>query len=384
MVFPVIQTGALAEDAVPFIAAVRVHGGDATSIYSADDTAQVPVPLRDAGCPLTPEGTNCELFVLPFLSPPQVLPIMKVVDLFGDFGSVLIMRLLAAASFAGGMWLLWQKLVRRRPEAAVPLLLTAFLLTPYVFTSATFGQNSPLMFLSACLGLSQTDRTSRAGGAAAAWVGTVVFKVFPLPLIFVAILRRRWKFVAFSVGLLVLLTIVAAPLTPSGSYGEFLSTSRAITATRVASPWNVSIDAFIHVFYSSWRGTGGAFYAGVVLRLALIGGLCFWKLRDADEDLQWAYAWMALLALHPQIWWHYFELIIPAVALSLAALTGRAWYALPAVALALLPMAVVTDEKSLTIYGPLLIIAAVIAVPFVGRPRSRPIAVSPAVEQMGA
>lgn len=366
-----MQIGVLAEDAIPFIAAVRVQDGDARSLYSADANAEVPPALTAAGCPLTPPGTDCKHYVLPFLSPPQVLPVMKVVDLFGDAGSIFLMRLFAAASFAGGTWLLWRSVTRRHPEAGVPFLVAAVLLTPYVYTSSAFGQNSPLMYLSACLGLSQTDRSWRAAGSAAAWVGTVVFKVFPLPLILVAILRRKWKFVGSAAGMFVVLTLAAVPLSPPGAYGEFLSTSRALTANRVSSPWNVSIDAFIHVFDPTWRGTGAAFYAVVLVRVAVIGALFFWKLRDADEDFQWAYAWIALLALHPQIWWHYFELIIPAVALALRGRRANTWYLLPVVAFALLPLAVITDEATLRIYGPLVITVSVLGIPFLSGTKAR-------------
>jgi hypothetical protein len=370
MAFPFLQIGLLAEDAVPFIAAVRVQDPVASSIYTDDITVAAP-GVRDAGCALAPAGTDCARFILPFLSPPQVLPIMKVVDVFGDTGGVLLMRLLATGALAVGMWLLWRSVTPRRPEAAIPVLVAAVLLTPFVYTSSTFGQNAPLMFLSACLGLSQTDRVGRAGASAAVWVATVAFKVFPIPLILVAVIRRRWKFVAIAAALFAGLTVAAAPLAPDGAYGAFFSSSRALTSTSVASRWNVSIDAFIHLFDPGWRGEGALFYVVLLVRLAVIVGLCLWKLRDADEDFQWAYAWTALLFLHPQIWWHYFELIIPAVALGLRGRRGTSWYLLPAVALALLPMAVVTDEATLTFYGPVVITAAVLALPFLPTAASR-------------
>lgn len=370
MVFPFAQIGVLAEDAVPFVAAVRVPDPTASSVYTDDINVAAP-GVRAAGCALVPAGTDCTRFVLPFLSPPQVFPVMKVVGLLGDTGSILLMRLLSTGSLVLGMWLLWRTVTPRRPEAAVPMLLAAALLTPFVFTSSAFGQNSPLMFLSACLGLSQTDRASRAAGSAAVWVSTVAFKLFPLPLLLVAVIHRRWKFVVSAAALLVVLTVAAVPLAPASAYGAFFSSSRALTTTSLSSPWNVSIDAFIHLLDGNWRGDGAAFYAVLLARLAIIAALCFWKLRDAEEDFQWAYAWTALLALHPQIWWHYFELIIPAVVLGLRRRRGATWYLVPAAALVLLPMAVVTDEATLTWYGPLVIAVAVLGIPFLPAARSR-------------
>jgi hypothetical protein len=378
LLLPFLQVGVLAEDAIPFITSVRVQAADASALYGTAER-EVPQPVRDAGCPLTPPGTNCDTHVFPFLGPPQIMPVMKVVNLFGDTGSVLVMRLLSAASFSGALWVLWRSVTRRRADAAVPLLLTAVLLTPFVYTSVAFGQNTPLMLLSACLGMSQTDRTARAAGTAAVWVITFLFKLFPLPLLLLAVLRRRWKFLAFSALFLAVATVAAVPLAPPGAYEAFFATSRGITADRVASPWNVSLDAFVHQLDASWRGAGAAFYAFVALRVAIVGSLAWWKLRDADEDLQWAYAWLALLALHPQIWWHYFVLIIPPIALSLRDRTGGIWYLVPGAAVLLLPMAMVTDETFLRFYGPLLIALSVLAIPFIPRrPRvaPRPVEVS--------
>ena len=101
MLFPFLQIGTLAEDAVPFIAAGRVDATDASDLYSSDQAREVPTPLRDAGCPLVPPGTDCDRYVFPFLAPPQVLPVMFPISALGDVGSILFMRLLGAASFAG-------------------------------------------------------------------------------------------------------------------------------------------------------------------------------------------------------------------------------------------------------------------------------------------
>ena len=223
----------------------------------------------------------------------------------------------------------------------------------------------------------QTDRGSRAAGAAAVWVTTVLFKVFPLPLIAIAVLRRRWKFVAWSAGLLVAMTLVTLTIAPTSLYGQFLDTSRVVTANRVASPWNVSVDSLIHSFDPSWRAAGVAFYGMLALRVGVFGGLYWWKLRAADDDVQWAYAWVALLALHPQIWWHYLALLVPAMAYMVASRSARAaargrpamdpriWWLIPAVAGLTLPLVYVVDTGTLRLYAPILLLVAAVTMPFV-------------------
>src|SRR4051812_3043840 len=75
LLFPFLQAGLLAEDAIPFIAAGRVVTSRPEQLYSDDARGGTPA-LVAAGCPLAPAGSRCDTVVGPFLSPPQVLPIM--------------------------------------------------------------------------------------------------------------------------------------------------------------------------------------------------------------------------------------------------------------------------------------------------------------------
>ena len=364
MLFPFLQGDLLAEDAVPFVAVARVDVGQRGTVYSVTGGEAPPPAITAAGCPLAPPGTDCETHVLAFLSPPQVIPVMKVVSALGDTASVLLLRLVAVASLAGGLVVLWARVAKDDPAAQLPLLVAAVLLTPFAYTSAVFGQSSPLLFLSACLGLTRTDRTDRAVGAAAVFVGTVVFKLFPLPLLLVAAVRRRWRFVAAALGLLVALTIVTALLVPLSQYGEFVDSTRALTAQRVAYPWNISLDAFVHGAVGSWRTDGAVFLLSVVARVGAVVALAWWRLRDEDDDVIWSYGWVALLVINPQIWWHYFAVLVPAVAYLVRRSGGRTPWSITAAAAAVLPLAVVTDEGALRVYGPVLALVAVIGLPF--------------------
>ena len=364
VLFPFLQTDLIAEDAIPFIAAGRIAAASPRDIYSGDQKAQVPTALRDAGCPMTPAGTDCALYVLPYLSSPQLLPATRAIGALGDSPAILVMRLLSVLAFAGGMWVLWCRVARDRPDAQVPLLVTGLLLTIYAYDLSAFGQNTPILFLSACLGLSRTDRPAGALGAAGAWVSAVLFKVFPLPLLLVAVLNKRWRFLAWSVALLLAATAITALVLPTSLFGDFVATTSASSADRVGLPRNVSLDSFVNLLDSSWRGTGAAFVAGVAVRVAAFGALAWWRLRDRDEDVQWAYGWVLLMALFPQIWWHYFELLIPAVVYSLRGRRGNVWWLVPGTAVAILPMAVLTDADTLKVIGAVLILAAAVALPF--------------------
>ena len=369
LLLPLVQFGQFAEDAVPFIAAGRVVDDHPDGIY-ATQPDRVPDALYDAGCPFVPVDQRCDELVLPFISPPQVLPAMALFGSTSDATAVLLIRLLGAASFAGGFWILWRRVTDDAPEAEMPMLMTAVLLTPVVQATVTFGQNAPLMFLSAAIGLGATARGSRALGAAAVWVATVVSKLFPLALVVVALVNRRWRFLAWSAALLAATTALTVVVAPTAVFGAFVDSTRALAGSRVDSASNISIDAGVHHWIGRWEDEGALFAGFLAARVAAVAGLFWWRLRHADDDVQWSYAWVALLFLHTQIWWHYFAVLIPAVATALRGRRGGVWWAVPGAALAVSVLAVVNDADTLVVLGPAVLVTAVFGLPFLSRPAS--------------
>jgi hypothetical protein len=316
---------------------------------------------------------SCDDFVLPFISPPQILPAMVVVGSASDATSVLLIRLLGAAAFAGGFWIMWRRVTDDAPEAELPLLMTAVLLTPVVQATLLFGQNAPVMFLSAAIGLSCTKSGPRAFGVAAVWVATVAFKLFPLPLLLVALINRRWRFLAWSAAFIGATTVLTLAVLPTSLFGSFLDSTLALAGTRVHSASNLSIDAGLHRWIGSWKDDGVLFGAFLLARLAAIVGLFWWRLRDADEDIQWSYAWVALLSLHTQIWWHYFALVIPAVVAVLRGRRGNVWWIVPGTAAVVCALAIITAIDTLIVLAPVVLVAAVVGVPLLYRPPTWPV-----------
>jgi hypothetical protein len=350
LTFPLLQRAIEAQDAVPFRTAASLAGDRPDAIYPrrvTDVSWTLDPAFRQEACPGGGADTSCD--PLPFLSPPIVLPLAWVADAAGPDLGVALLRLVGCLGAASGMWLLARRFDAR---ADLAMVLTAVLLTPMVYVSSAVGQTSSLMLASVALGTASTDRTRRGAVAGAVWAATAAFKLFPIALVPIAAFGRRWRLVAWAAGLTVALAVLAAVLAPLSTWGEFVSASRSISATTVPSEFNLSLDALGHVLVGSWDGTSPLFVPLVLLRVVLLGGLFAWRMRDADLDVQWAWGWVAVLLVHPQVWWHYGIVVVGALAVGVALRPGRkatdAWWVVAGAAATVL-LTGLTDQVPLLV-----------------------------------
>jgi hypothetical protein len=103
------------------------------------------------------------------------------------------MRLGVSACLVAGVLSLRRRLIARHPDVDGVLAVTLLLLTPMFMVPQALGQNSPLLFLSAALGLAVADRSRPASiGVGVLWALTVAFKLSPIVLVVVLVVRRRW------------------------------------------------------------------------------------------------------------------------------------------------------------------------------------------------
>jgi hypothetical protein len=370
VVVAVAMQGRFAQDAVPFVAAGDLATTHPADVYRPHMTSLYDVSPQFAttSCNLAPPGTNCSDVVVGYVSTPQALPLSWVLGRLGPSLGVLAMRLLAAVSLAAGMLLLWQRLATRTRNAGTALTVTAVALTPMVMVPLSLGQNAPLLFLSACLGLSGTERgRKRAALVAVVWVATVSFKAFPAALVLVLLWQRRWKVLAWAAGAAASLAALTTLLGPASWYRDFLHASRAISGFAAANRFNGSIEAVVHGWSPALVGSSAFGPAYLVARLALVGGLWWWRVRHADADTQWAWAWVAVLLFVPLAWWHYLFVGLGAVALALAGrrkLTDRLLWWLPGMAVvsAVVSVPYIKDHP-LPLVQALVLVACVAAVP---------------------
>ena len=87
-------------------------------------------------------------------------------------------------------------------------------------------------------------------------------------------------------------------------------------------------------------------------------------------DAQWAWTWLALLTVHPQVWWHYSIAIVPATAYLIGGGAGVRRWALPISAACTLPLLFIYDYAVLRVACPTVFVVATVGLALLARPAS--------------
>ncbi len=343
LVFPVLVRANPAQDALPYVVAGEVARTDPSLVYAtrSGDLYDLEPAFAERTCELSPAGAGCADAVA-FVSTPLAVPFAIAVGALGGDAGVLVIRFIAAASLAGGMWALWNRLAHRTRDAGRTLVITAVALTPFATVPIALGQTSPLLFLSAAIGVTAATRPLRSALTAALWVATIALKAYPAALVLVLLWQRRWTIVRDAVLAGLVLVVLTVATTPTEVWRDFTRSSGELSGTTVTNPFNGSVDALVH-HLSGWSGGGATGVVVLVVRLVAAGLLVWWAARRLDDDAQWAFVSLLLLLVIPLVWWHYLWVAVAAVGLALAgrrSLTDRTLLVLPALALATVPISI--------------------------------------------
>jgi hypothetical protein len=333
LVFPLVHWGTGAQDAVPFlVAGYHAVAGDHAEIYGSDGQVMSD-DFRARSCDHLGPSFDCSREAVPFISPPSaLLPGIALGALPADVGATLL-RLLSAAALAGGLGVLWRRLRVGDPDADRTVAIVAALLTPYAFFVTSIGQNTPLLFLSACLGLGASPTLRGDLGRSALWAATIATKAFPAALVLTALAARRGRFVVAGAAWSTVLLVLSTAITEPDLLGDFLHSADEFRERSLRNPANASSVALAHQHVSDHPALEALLLGSTA---ALVGSLWWWRVRRAMVDVRWAWSWVALVALLPTSWWHYGVLTVAAVALALVARppARRPAWALPATAAA--------------------------------------------------
>lgn len=343
MVLPFAMYGSFGQDGIPYVVAGELATADPHAVYATNggDIFTLDPDFARRYCELAPVGTNCDDTNVAFVSTPFALPIAWVLAHLGGDGAVLVLRVVAAACLAGGMWAIADHLRRRRGDVDGLLALVALLLTPFAMVPVGLAQTSPILFASAALGVSRTERSNRwAALVALLWVLAVVLKAWPVVLVLILLWQRRWRMLAWSAGWFALLVLAMLPFTQLSLFGDFLRTSSGLNATAAGDPNNGSLGALAHAI-SQGLATGGGATALLAVRLILVG-LAWWWARRAVSDSQWAFGYLTLLLLSPFVWWHYVWVAVAAIGVVLVGRPhlGREVMFLPVLAALTIPISI--------------------------------------------
>jgi hypothetical protein len=140
--------------------------------------------------------------------------------------------------------------------------------------------------------------------------------------------------------------VLTIAVVPGPVFTDFVHATVNFASFSAENPFNSSFPAVLQAFDLEggvlpvlWR----------ILTVVVVAG-CGWRLRHAEVDLQWAWAWLAVLLFVPLVWWHYLWLVIPAIVLSLASrprLTARDLHILPLVAVVIAALTFANGEGAI-------------------------------------
>ncbi|MEZ5144149.1 MAG: glycosyltransferase family 87 protein [Acidimicrobiales bacterium] len=362
VLLPLAVHGNLAQDALPFFVAGELSASDPGAVYSTSGDLFDPTPaFARRSCELAPVGTDCAQLTVTFVSPPPALLVGRAAGVLGADVAATLFRVLGAACLAGGMAVLWTRVAPRAPEAPAYLVATALLLTPFVMVPLALGQNSPVLFLSAAVGVRWAVRWPQLLATAAIVVLAVVFKLFPIALLGILVWQRRWQLLAWTVGLLVAVGALTAALVDGRLWRDFWDASAALAPAAPENPYNGSISALLDLLGLPMRGAAGLVVLAVTGAAAL--AVLVWLRRRVDDDTMWAGAWVLLLVVVPMVWWHYLWVAVAAVAYAWVAggARPRRLWCLPALAALTFPISIPNGRGFAVPWAQALFLVAVVA-----------------------
>lgn len=371
---PFLQWNEVALDVLPLVAGGKVARTDARALYSEANrtTEATHDELSDAACGALPEGADCRSLRITFTQPPPAIPFSEALDALGLQRATLLMRLLGVASLATGLVMLARRFDPASEHAQLALAATAVLLIPLVWNTTRYGQTSPMMFLSAAIGMNRRERGGlRDASRSLLLAFTVVMKAFPVALTAVLGVQRQWRKIAWTIAWLAASAVVTLLLVPSGVFGDFARSSRSGLSV-AASDWsNISLDGVFN-YFGDWHTEGLAYTLSLPVRAGVLAWLWLRRVRLCDEDFQWGYGWLAILLLIPVVWLHYLWLVIAAAVLAIVSRRDRdrSVMVLPALAGLLAALVALGESTALSLAaGSTFWIIAIFAIPFLARER---------------
>jgi len=362
LIFPLGQTHTVAQDGLAYVAAGRLATSHPGAVYVHRLTSaswRLDPRFATTACHLAPVGTDCAKRVVPFLSAPAAIPIVVPIARLGGSGGALAMRYIAVGALVAGLWWLWRRRDRDTPGIDAAFVVVAFLMIPFAYEMSIAGQTSSLLLLAASLGLPMAEEHGKTWVSAITLALVSAFKVIPAAMLLVAALRRRWRLVLITIGALVALSIAGVLMAP-GVVGGFIRQTSPTTTTQVANTANASIDAALRSINHTWGAMSPLFEASVALRGLIVLALGFLVMRAGDDDLLWAFGWVAILVVDPIVWWHYLGVLVPLAAV-LSRRMKAAWI-LPVAALPLALSQLINGRNDTLIVSGSVLIATAFAV----------------------
>ena len=261
------------------------------------------------------DPTNGVLSGSGFVYPPYTLPLFAVMSVIGFSAAATVWQLVQVAALA---WLVWDLSTPRTARRVASLSIMAILFYP-VITNLVLGQGG--LVTMATLWLANTMlRRGRQRVAGSLVAAGSALKLFPLAVVFIFVVGRRWLAVAGSATSLLLAAAVTLPwvanlwpeyiqrvlyskVMSSTTFPDDQSIFGAVNRTLTANPYQHRLGD-LPVLAHTLGAVAALGVLAVVFTMA-------WRLRRSDDSLAYALVLAVLPLTLPYSWQHYYVLALP-------------------------------------------------------------------------
>lgn len=273
--------------------------------------------------------------IFPYLSPPPSLLLFAPLALVSfDTAALLVVRL-NSALFVAGLVLIFRAVLRMPASAPITVVALVYALSFWpVYTTIAHGQVNLVVMVCLVIAWWMT-RDARAHPAAAAipLALAIGFKTYPLLWLPYLAIVRRWRVLAWTVGLVAASAIAGLVVVPWAAWSDWL-TRVAPTLGYGRAPWelfeparvyNQSLNGFMARLFGPSSFTEVPWPSpalGRALTYVLAAAAAAWhffvcwqtraRLTSSVQDCHWSATLFLMFLLAPFSWDHHLVMVLPA------------------------------------------------------------------------
>lgn len=286
--------------------------------------------------------------LFPYLYPPQSLLAFYPFSLVSYDAAKLILLVASHLCFAAFLYLFFFRIGRREPglgfQGLAAALASVYVLTFYpVVDNLLWGQLNLIVLALLCLVWDGLKRGGRDLSLAVPLSLAVLLKTYPLLLVGLFVVKRRYGAAAWTVGLVALYAAASWAVLPRGLWGDWLTNIlptggyglRPFNLFLPVAPWNNSLNGFWLFVQDRWHHIFGLplhyltrplTYLSAAAVVAATLGLSYLCGRRGDGrrwlDLEVALALQMMFLVAPLSWEHHFIYLLPSALIAVRLLVA--------------------------------------------------------------
>lgn len=276
-------------------------------------------------------------WIAPFVYPPPSLIALWPLSLFSIDTAFILFTIVSHLCLLGTVWLILRKLIPLPERKAVRTLvvsvcLTYIVLSDSVAATLNLGQINIITTFFICLSVTALIENQAAWRVAWPLSIAILLKTYPVLLILLLLVRRRFRAAALTSAFCAVFVVVALWVLPGEIWTSWLTevlpaagsasaTAKLFSHSKVSFVWDQSITGFLtrlmgHAYSPLFRPKLVAPLARIVT-LVMTGVTAWVSLRAGRTPDDTAAFLLLMYLIAPVSWDHHLVFILPAAALTI-------------------------------------------------------------------